>query len=504
MAVSFPSLPPDYRRPLYYVEVDPSQAGRPVIEQRALIIGHSVTGKTASDFVAYPTNGDPDEARTLFGDGSMVATALRDFRRGNKSSEVLCMSVPEVSGGTAATGTITVTVTTAVAGTIALYVDGQKIQVAVAAGDADSDIATAIAAAINAATDLPVTAAAALAVVTLTCKWKGETGNYIDIQHSYLGLNGGEELPGGVSLAIVAMASGAGQPDLSSAIAALGDEPYEHVLLPWTDTASLNAFRDEFGFGSAGRWGWERQLFGHVWSAKRGTQGELTTFGNARNDGVIGVFGYEAGAPTSPWNWAAMAMAQASAAYYADPARPLQTLALVGALPAKPEDRFTGTERNVLLFDGVATTYVDQANVVHIERAISTYQKNAFGFGDDAFLDTTTLATLALVIREQRARITTKFPRHKLADNGTAFGPGQAIVTPNVIRSELIAHYASLENRGLVENMRAFKDNLVVERSDTDPNRVNVVYPPDLINQLRVFAVLAQFRLQYDRFASAA
>jgi hypothetical protein len=26
-----------------------------------------------------------------------------------------------------------------------------------------------------------------------------------------------------------------------------------------------------------------------------------------------------------------------------------------------------------------------------------------------------------------------------------------------------------------------------------------VLYPPDLINQLRVFAVLAQFRLQYDR-----
>jgi hypothetical protein len=26
-----------------------------------------------------------------------------------------------------------------------------------------------------------------------------------------------------------------------------------------------------------------------------------------------------------------------------------------------------------------------------------------------------------------------------------------------------------------------------------------VLYPPDLINQLRIFAVLAQFRLQYDR-----
>jgi len=27
---------------------------------------------------------------------------------------------------------------------------------------------------------------------------------------------------------------------------------------------------------------------------------------------------------------------------------------------------------------------------------------------------------------------------------------------------------------------------------------VNVLYPPDLVNQLRIFAVLGQFRLQYS------
>ena len=52
---------------------------------------------------------------------------------------------------------------------------------------------------------------------------------------------------------------------------------------------------------------------------------------------------------------------------------------------------------------------------------------------------------------------------------------------------------------GLVENLAAFKAHLIVERDPNNPNRVNVLYPPDLINQLRIFAVLAQFRLQYDR-----
>ncbi|WP_342230296.1 hypothetical protein, partial [Yersinia enterocolitica] len=30
------------------------------------------------------------------------------------------------------------------------------------------------------------------------------------------------------------------------------------------------------------------------------------------------------------------------------------------------------------------------------------------------------------------------------------------------------------------------------------PNRLDVLFPPDYVNQLRVFAVLNQFRLQYS------
>jgi len=36
-----------------------------------------------------------------------------------------------------------------------------------------------------------------------------------------------------------------------------------------------------------------------------------------------------------------------------------------------------------------------------------------------------------------------------------------------------------------------------VERDSGNPNRINVLLPPDLVNQLRIFALLNQFRLQY-------
>lgn len=101
------------------------------------------------------------------------------------------------------------------------------------------------------------------------------------------------------------------------------------------------------------------------------------------------------------------------------------------------------------------------------------------------------------MIRYLRSIITSKYARHKLASDGTRFGAGQAIVTPNVIRGELIAAYGALERDGIVENTELFKQNLVVERDPNNPNRLNVLFPPDLVNQLRVFALLYQFRLQY-------
>jgi phage tail sheath gpL-like len=58
-----------------------------------------------------------------------------------------------------------------------------------------------------------------------------------------------------------------------------------------------------------------------------------------------------------------------------------------------------------------------------------------------------------------------------------------------------------MENLGIVENAALFASHLIVERDATDPNRVNVLYPADYVNQLRVFAVLNQFRLQYPATA---
>jgi phage tail sheath gpL-like len=154
---------------------------------------------------------------------------------------------------------------------------------------------------------------------------------------------------------------------------------------------------------------------------------------------------------------------------------------------------------NSIASNGLAIQKAGSDNQPMIAREQTTYQLNLYGQSDDAYELVTTLATLAKLLRNQRQLITSKYPRCKLADDGTRFGQGQAIVTPGIIKAELVSQYSLDEFNGLCENLAAFKANLLVERDSNDPNRLNVLYPPDLINQLRIFAVLAQFRLQYDR-----
>jgi len=552
-----------------------------MIHQPSLLVGIATSLGDAPHDVAIAI-GTQAQADQHFGQGSMLARMFKSFFANNFANEVWGLPVGEPTGATAATATITVANPPTDAGTIHLYIAGQHVPVNVGGTDTTAQVASEIAAEINSTVDLPVSATSTTNVVTLTCRWKGVSGNDIRIDLNYYGTIGGEVLPpglgltlppgaagvagaatcsgSGTSLTVTTMTSGSitigatvtgtgvpvgtiivsqqsgttgqagvyitnqpttasaaaltfagptgpanflaggsGVPVFTNAINNLGEKNFEYVALPWTDSTTLNAWELEFGFEDVGRWGWRRQLYGHIFSAKRDTYSNLITFGNTRNSGITSIMGVEQTMPSMVLDVVSAYTAKAQRALINDPARPLQTLSLNTVKLAPLKDRFDTIELNSLAENGIATQKAGSDNQPMISRETTTYQLNLYGFQDDAYELVTTLATLARLIRNQRYVITTKYPRVKLADDGTRFGPGQAIVTPGIIKGELIAEYVQDMWDGLVENIQAFKANLIVERDPNDPNRVNVLYGPDLINQLRVFAVLAQFRLQYDR-----
>ena len=215
---------------------------------------------------------------------------------------------------------------------------------------------------------------------------------------------------------------------------------------------------------------------------------------NNQHESLLGVYR----SPSPRYIWAAALTGAAAPSLRNDPGRPLQSLPVYGVLAPDLADRFELTERNNLLYSGISTYTVGDDGTVMIENLITTYQKNSYGDEDDSYLQVETLFSLMFVTRYLRTAVTSKFGRMKLAADGTRFAPGAAIVTPNIIRADQIAEYQTLVFNGYAQDAEAFARNIIVEQNKTNPNRVDVLWPGTLMNQLRIFALLNQFRLQAE------
>lgn len=491
MTISFDRIPQNIRTPGVFTEIDSSRAisGARLIALRYLLIGQMLdTGTAAPDVPVRVTS--VQQARTLFGAGSMLANMVAAAIASNNWSEMWCLPLADNVEGVAASASIAVTGTVTSSGTLNLYIGGTRVQVGLQSGNSAANVAQAIAQAVNAAVlagaDIPANSTFSGSTANFEARHVGEAGNHIDLRLNYFG----ESTPPGIELAITPFEGGAGNPDLETGLAALADEWFQLIALPYSDSASLTALEADL----ASRFGPLREIEAHAFVAARGTQGTLGALGDSRNSPHLTIVSAQ-GEPMSPW--AKAAETAAIVAYYSsiDPARPLQTLPYAFCLPPAYADRFTRQERNLLLYDGVATTAVDAGGVMRIERMVTTYKTNAAGAPDEAYLDVETLLTLMTIRHDAKARWLTKYPRHKLANDGTRIGEGQAVVTPNVARAELISWFRDWEELGLVEDFDQFKRELVVERDATDTSRLNVLSPVNIINGLRVIATKIQFRL---------
>ncbi|SNT28961.1 Mu-like prophage tail sheath protein gpL [Noviherbaspirillum humi] len=490
-AISFNQIPVNLLTPGQYVEFDNSRAigGLVNMPQRILLIAAMLAAGTASANVPFQVS-SANAGIAALGRGSIGAAMVSRLFDVTDAIETWVLPVADNGAGVAATGSLAITGAPTAAGVVNLYVAGQRVQVAVSTSDTPTTIATAIAAAINANADLPVTATSSTGNVTVTSRHKGTLGNDIDLRLNYYPLS--EATPAGIAIAITAMANGAGDPSIATALANIGATQYNTIIMAFNDASNVALMETELNT----RWGPLYQNDGHCHIGLRGTVGSLNTALSSRNNPHITSWTCETGGEPGPV-WEKAALAGALSAYYLaiDPARPLQTLVLPGRLPASADKRFTRAERNNILSYGGATTIVDGGGNVVIERAVTNYKTNSSGIVDPSYRDIETMYTLSLMRYQVRARISQKFPRYKLASDGTLTAPGQAVVTPKIIRAELIALALDWVSAGLMEDIEQFKADLLVARNGTDVNRIDVQLPPNLVNQFRVFAAQIQFRL---------
>lgn len=488
MPISFNEIPGNIRIPMFSIEFDSTMAisGPQTQIYKALLLGQMTTDGIADPAAPVRVQGEK-RGQELFGVGSMLASMCETYFKNNKTTETWAIPLEDAGAGVAASGKFAITGAATAAGAMNLYIGGQRARCSVAPEDTAAAVATVLREVINDDDLMPVAATGTDGDVIVTAKNKGEEGNYIDLRVNYYW---GEKIPEGLACTITDMASGAGNPDVQDAIDVLGDEQWNVIINPFNDSANLIVIDEEL----EDRWGPLSQKDGHSFGALNMAYTDLAEFGEALNSKQLTFVGCTK-YPTLPWQIAAAV--GGVAAYYApiDPARPFQTLALDGVLPPALGERLTFTERNTLLFSGISSTAIDAGGKVRVERLITTYRTNAAGADDTAFLDVEPKYTLSYLRWDFRNHMMRKYPRHKLANDGTRFGPGQAIITPKIGKGEAVSKFRQWESMGLVEDADQFKRDLIVERNASNPCRLDFLLPVNLINQFRFGAGQIQFLL---------
>lgn len=461
--ISFDTIPGSIRVPGQYIEFNTRNAvqGLPQNPQKMLIIAPMLTAGRQAALTPVQLFSDADAA-DLFGGGSWAHLMTRQAFLNNPYLDLTVIGVADGGGSVAATASVSLSGTATGSGIVTIRIGGKAYSVAVACGEAAAAVATRIRAAVTADSAAVATTGGVGGALVFTMKNKGQIGNepQFDVAVAVAGLS----QSGGTGFA-----SGAGDADIAPALAKVAGKQYHIIVSAFNDDANNKALSSHISQvsnaieqrGCVGVIGW------------RGTLATGTAATAKINDGRVVCGWYKNAAESGCMIAAGLG---AVMAFEEDPARPLNTLEVKGLAVTADADWPLFAECNNALYNGLTPLTV-VAGKVQIMRAVSTYTKSAANADDPSLLDITTIRTLDYVREAIDTRIALRFPREKLHER-----------TPKKVRSEILDVLLKLEDAEIIEGVMANAHLLVVERDASDPNRLNVQVPADVVNGLHVFA----------------
>lgn len=496
--IGFDSIPGQgLTAPLFAFEVN--SGGSYDSASRLIFLGHKTVAGTLGDAVPSVVSSQ-NEADALAGPGSMLREMFRIGRQNAPVQEV--WFVPVAATGVADVRTITIASLPAAGGVGYFAIAGELLQVTIAAGDTVTTVATAVKDAINAYYNqltgamLPVTATSAVGVVTVTARHAGVLGTEVDIFVP-------TSIPGNVFVGagvwtVATTTAGTGVPSLAAALAALGDDPADMIVSPWSDTTSLDAYQTTLSDAS-GRWAYNRQVYGHVMTVSTGNTATQTTLGAGRNDRHVTIIPRPIGAPEPSWLWAA-GFANRVITWLSDcttgNVSRNQTGQVVEGLTA-PRDKtlvWNYNARNTFNRVGISSWNVIAGRVT-VDKLVTTYRLGVQGQPDATFRNIQTLFQVSGALSYMRTVLANEHGQKAIADAN----PGNlaAISTPADIKGTIVHSYDDLVNQGVLENVGGFTRQLVVKRNVTNADRCDVFAPIDVVNQLDVLAANATIYRQF-------
>lgn len=488
MSIAFTTVPSNAVASGVFVEQEAVQGslGDLVIPQKIALFGQYNAGKTVTNYTPRLLNG-PDEAASLYGVGSMLhLMAIKAFLQ-NGGVPVYAIPMPDDVSGTAAQGSITVSGTCTGSGVLALFIGGQKVQVPIALGDSASAVATKISTRLSASVNLPVTNSPSGAVVTLTAKFKGLTGNGITIVEN-LDPEDALQAPLGITLAISQPSGGLLNPNTTSAFDALGNTFFTQIAFPFTDSDNLGRL-DSY---------WDTRISAEVkkpFIAMIGDVNLIATYQSAvtaRNSAAETYVNVE-GSPNIPFEIAAAAVSACSASASADVVRPWKNLQLKGIRSGgRPE--FTWQQHNDTQLLGGGTTYPSTTGEIYIKDLVTTYKTNALGAEDDSLRYPETIANYQAKVYSLDAMFLSEpFTRAVVIADGDVSSKSY-VVSPSRVKGYL---------RRLVDELwiannwshsgDTIKASIITEINSGNPGRIDAQLTDVISTGLRIVAVKYQW-----------
>ena len=479
MSITYNSVPNNAAASAVYVEQEAVSrgTGSPVIPHKIFTLGQYNAGFAPTVNTAQLIL-NKEDAWTRYGRGSQLARMIELQLKSSGGVPVYAVPLEDDDGAVTAAGTITITGEATAAGTLAVYVEGKKVSVAVAVADAVGDVATAIAAAITADLDLPCTAAAALGVATLTARWGGESGNQINLA---INLADSDATPAGIAAAVVTFAAGATDPVLTTAFANMGDTWYTEVCCPYNSAASLTAMeaagvvRDDPSV--------KRQFAG--FTGYTGTIADFITALGSRNSEWTTYIPVP-GSPKSAYMLAAGGTADFAADQQANPGRPQKNTILSGAIAGNEDMRLNN---DTIVRAGGSWTKNNEDGTVTIGDLCTTRTTTTAGAATEDWRFTVIIPNIQFKIYAlEQVFLSSPYDRAVVLADGSGKGPTYA-VRPSTVKARAIGLVDDWVVRGLSTKRDQIVDGITSAIDSGNPGRINLLIPDVASAGLRIVAV---------------
>lgn len=329
----------------------------------------------------------------------------------------------------------------------------------------DTAVGAILEAAINAVLDVPMDATSLTDTTTLTAKWDGETGNGIQVEMI------DTPTDAGITFAVATLTPGAVNPDVSTALAQIGDV-WESLIINaaslYDDTVTL----DVYSTYGEGRWDPLVRKPLTVYSATPETTiGTLTAFGDGRRLDRTNIVLSMPGCKSTPWAMAARAVARIVVIADAKPANDYARQVLSGLIPGTDAEQWDYTQRDLLVKSGIGTTQI-RDGVINTSDTVTYYHPTGDAIPAYRFLKTIVklqqvIFNTDLIFNSAEWDGAPLIPDEDPTTNREAKKPKTAVAAVNVM----------IDNLGLeaiLSNPAESKLKTVAQISETNPDRLDL------------------------------